>query len=207
MNPTALIAYYTALLILQYNDKPKARATISTIVDAEVANMVISQVEGAFDISTAVGVQLDAIAKYVGAQRVIYGLSISTTYFQFRLAADAAPPATTWNGFATAAHPVTAWFFLDVQDFDSNVQTLTDGQLRMLVEYLAALESTDFTVEETDDIFSEFFGTYVTWTDHMNMTMTITHDNTNDPDTLFEIVKFLGAFPRPAGVALNVVEI
>jgi len=84
---------------------------------------------------------------------------------------------------------------------------LSDGQLRTLIQYLAALESMNFTIENTDNLFLEFFGTYVTWVDGMDMTMTITHSQTTDPNTLFATVKFLGAFPRPAGVALSIVEI
>lgn len=207
MTPAQLIAYYVNLLIMQYNIKPKARATVSTLVQAAVANLIIQQVENAFNITTAVGVQLDILAKYVGAQRTIYGLDITKQYFQFRFAADAPPPTTTWNGFADVANPITSWFFLTVRDFDANVDVLTDGQLSSLIQYLASLESMDFTVEATDNLFLQYFGTYVTWVDNMDMTMTITHNNTSDPNTLFEIVKFLNAFPRPAGVALTIVEI
>ncbi len=202
-----LIAVYVSLLIMQYNLKPKAQATISTLVSAAVAKLIYQQVENAFDITTAVGAQLDILAKYVGAQRIIYGLSITKVYFQFRYAADLPPPATSFNGMADVSNPITSWFFLTVRDFDASVITLTDGQLSTLIQYLADVESLDFTVQNVDDIFVKFFGTYVTWVDNFNMTMTVTHDQTNDPNTLFETVKFLGALPRPAGVSLSVVEI
>lgn len=207
MTPTQLIAYYVALLILQYNTKPKAQATIAALVDAEIANLVITQVADAFTVSTAVGVQLDTLAKYVGASRTIYGLNTSKTYFQFRYAADPPPPGEIQNGFATVASPNTPWFWIQPSDIDFPIEILNDGLLRQLIEYLAAAESLDQTVEAIDQLFLEFFGQYVTWTDNMDMTMTVTHDQTHDPSTLFQIVNYIRALPRPAGVALSVVTI
>lgn len=206
MTPAQLIAYYVTLLIMQYAVKPKAQATISTLVDAIVANGIISQVQEGFDIDTAVGAQLDILGEYVNAQRTIYGLDVSKTYFQVRYAADPPPPTETQNGFAPYTAPDTPWFWLRPSDLDSPVEVLTDGQMRQLIAYLAAVESLDFTVENIDDLFETFFGSYVTWTDNMDMTMTVTHSNSTDPGTLFEIVKYIKALPRPAGVALTVVE-
>lgn len=64
-----LIAYYTNLLIKQYHDKTKAMDTIEALTEEALSDMVFTAVRDAFDIDTAVGAQLDLIAKYVGTTR------------------------------------------------------------------------------------------------------------------------------------------
>lgn len=64
-----LIAYYANLLILQYRGKPKAYATISAVVAPVIMDQLPTQVQDAFSITEAVGVQLDVIGQYVGVSR------------------------------------------------------------------------------------------------------------------------------------------
>lgn len=61
--------YYADLLIIQYKEKPKAYATVEFLASLQIANQLPTLVMNAFDIPTAVGVQLDVIGKYVGASR------------------------------------------------------------------------------------------------------------------------------------------
>ena len=64
-----LSSYYQNLLIKQYHDKTKAKGTIDALVTQAFADWVYPQVRDAFDIDTAVGVQLDTLGKYVGVDR------------------------------------------------------------------------------------------------------------------------------------------
>lgn len=64
-----LIDYYTGLLIIQYSDKAKAVDTIALLVQQAVIEQLPEQVRDAFDLDSAVGVQLDTLAKYVGVTR------------------------------------------------------------------------------------------------------------------------------------------
>lgn len=65
----ALIQYYANLLILQYVGQPKAYATIQTQAAPFIMDNLPVDVMNGFEISTAVGVQLDVIAKYIGVSR------------------------------------------------------------------------------------------------------------------------------------------
>lgn len=65
-----LIAYYADLLILQYKGKPKAYDTIKNLVTPAIMNQIAFAVRDAFAIDTAVGVQLDVLAKYAGVSRL-----------------------------------------------------------------------------------------------------------------------------------------
>jgi hypothetical protein len=67
-----LIDYYADLLILQYLNKPKAYAHVQTLVEPLIMNQTPLAIQNAFNIETAVGVQLDILGKYVGANRVGY---------------------------------------------------------------------------------------------------------------------------------------
>jgi hypothetical protein len=69
MTTVELIEYYAKLLILQYLQKPKAYATIQTLVAPVLMDQLPVAVQNAFSVDTAVGVQLDLIGKYVGVSR------------------------------------------------------------------------------------------------------------------------------------------
>lgn len=69
-----LLEYYKNLLILQYNQQNgTARATIGALVDQVLGALVAQQVQDGFNVETAIGNQLDILAKYLGLQRYQQG--------------------------------------------------------------------------------------------------------------------------------------
>lgn len=72
MTNEELIDYYANLLIIQYYDKAKARAMIETVVTPVIMDQIPLDVQDAFDLDTAEGVQLDVLGKYVGVTRFGY---------------------------------------------------------------------------------------------------------------------------------------
>lgn len=83
MTNEELVEYYKNLLIIQYANKEKAGEMVSLCVDKAMLYEVIRKVQNGFDIATAKGPQLDVLAKYVGAQRVINGIDFFRDYFGF----------------------------------------------------------------------------------------------------------------------------
>jgi len=69
MSDLELIAYYVNLLILQYADKPRAVATVASDAELAIMNQIPLKVKDAFDLETAIGVQLDVVGKYAGVKR------------------------------------------------------------------------------------------------------------------------------------------
>lgn len=69
MTDNELKEYYRDLLILQYRGKEKAEDTIEALVGLAIVNQLPVDVQDAFGIDTAVGVQLDTLAKYIGVSR------------------------------------------------------------------------------------------------------------------------------------------
>lgn len=86
MTTAQIVKYYTDLLILQYRDKPKARANVALGVDPFVMDQLPNQIQNAFNLDTAVGVQLDVLGKYAGISRNVrtFTTLISLDDFDFR---------------------------------------------------------------------------------------------------------------------------
>lgn len=61
-------SYYSNLLILQYHNKPKAKATIESTVSL-LPDDLIGEVINGFNLGTAVGKQLDILGEYIGLNR------------------------------------------------------------------------------------------------------------------------------------------
>lgn len=72
MTTQEIIDYYAGLLILQYIKKEKAYATIQTLVEPVIMDQLPVDVQDAFNLNTAEGVQLDVIGKYAGITRYVY---------------------------------------------------------------------------------------------------------------------------------------
>lgn len=68
-NITDIEEYYKNLLIIQYHDKAKAQAVIENWVDCMVADGLLLDIPEAYNLNTAIGVQLDAIGKILGLPR------------------------------------------------------------------------------------------------------------------------------------------
>lgn len=201
MTDAELEAYYSNLLIAQYSNKGNAIATIQTFVSEIVANQIIQQVEDGFNLATAIGVQLDMIAQYKGAERIQFGLNLGREFFAMPSIDDADPDS--FKGFALAADAATLnWYFQVIEDITRPSQ-LTDQDMRSFIGYLAAIQGSGFGLGEIDQILYAFFGNYVTLTDNGDMTIDYV-DDPSDPSDLFKIVAYTDTLPRPAGVQLNI---
>lgn len=73
----SLKEYYSNLLIIQYHDKPKAKATVEALLERNLDDDIFTQIRDAFDLQTSVGVQLDTIGKYIGVNRQYKGENLS----------------------------------------------------------------------------------------------------------------------------------
>ena len=75
MTTDEILEYYAKLLIIQYRGKTKAFQTIKELARLVVMDQLPQQVQDAFTLGTAVGVQLDVLGKYAGVTRYGYGLT------------------------------------------------------------------------------------------------------------------------------------
>lgn len=68
-----IVEYYSDLLILQYRGKPKATATIKTMVEIILQNGILLDVLDAFNPETCTGKQQDILGKWIGVDRYYVG--------------------------------------------------------------------------------------------------------------------------------------
>lgn len=204
MTDAELEAYYAQLLIIQYADKPNAQATVSLLASTAVANQIIGQVGDAFTIATAIGAQLDILGQFVGAKRRLPGYAPGSIFLGLPAYNDPnAGNPSIYGGFGdyTEVTPHSDLW----ADYNSSAGTyvLSDGEMRLLIQYLAVVDNALYSVSEIDSIFFRFFDGFVTITDNQDMTITFTH-NPSDPGTLFGIVDFMDRLPHPGGVEVLV---
>jgi len=69
MTLAELVQYYVNLLIIQYRDKPKARATVQAFAEMATVDMLPLQIQEAIVLDNAEGVVLDVLGKYAGVKR------------------------------------------------------------------------------------------------------------------------------------------
>lgn len=203
MTDSELVAYYQNLLVVQYKVLPNAQGTIGALATEVVANQIYNQVMQGFDLTTAIGAQLDVLAQYVGAPREIHGYNPLIPYFSFPPYAGPTPPDIGFASYSDVTDPPDLWLSYSTA---TTTYVLTDGQLRQLIAYLIAVHASDHTLQSIDLILQTFFGVYCTMTDNEDMTMTYTHLLT-DPNYLFSIIDQLNLLPHPGGVEVIVVEI
>lgn len=205
MTNADLVATYVALLIIEYadpNNQPKALATIGMLANVAIANQIVGQVGSAYSITTlygqslAQGVQLDLIAQFVGAPRVLPNFIPSGAFYGFQDTTVPYDPTIGGMGDTTVGPPSD--FFASTDQIVGEY-TLSDGQMIQLILFLAAVNNAYLSVADVDEILFDFFGTYVTVTETAVMQITYA-DDPADPGSLYGIVKYLNAFPHPAGV-------
>jgi hypothetical protein len=209
MTNAELVATYVQLLIIEYSDpnnQPNALATIAMLANEAIANQVVGQVGAGFSINgsygqtIAQGVQLNILAQWVGAQRILPGYIPPNEYYGFEDTTGSYVPTIGGMGDVTVGPPSDFW---DSTSQIAGSYTLSDGEMIELIEYLAAVNNAYLSVENVDNILYEFFGNLVTVTESAVMQVTYT-DSPSDSGTLFGIINYLDAFPHPAGVAVEV---
>ena len=210
MTDQDLVQTYVNLLPILWSgpDTPNAQDTIDLLATVGIANQIVGQVLSGFSLTNiysqtpAVGKQLDLIGQFVGAQRFLPTYDPSIIYFGHQDTTGSYDPQAGGFGDASSATPPTD-YWLSTTGSVGGGYTLSDAQMVQLIEYLAAVNHANFTLSAIDAILYKFFGQYVTVAETGTMHITYTQ-SASDPGTLFGIVTYLGAFPKPMGVEVTV---
>lgn len=166
-----LIAYYVNLLIIQYHDQPKAQATIAALISVLLADGIFLDIQNAYNIDTAVGVQLDVIGKYVGVDRFYRGQDLQG-YFSFINYQEVDAPPDDRIGFADYADFLTkAGKWLIYPQVLSSTLALTDDEFRILIKLKIIINYSNFSHKEIDEEIYDAFGLNLIPDSLGNMTM------------------------------------
>ena len=195
-----LISYYINLLIIRYRNKPNASGTIEALIKSLMIYDLIRSVENGYDEETAVGVQLDVLAKYVGAQRISTGVDFERVFFG-SVDYDEIPPYLNVTGFISYddLNPPDSQF-LKYNTDEGSLFELTDAELRILIKLKIAQNNSDHSTGEIDEFLNEFFPGQVVFDD--NFDMTISYIFSQSVTRIVSIAVSQNAIPKAAGVGL-----
>lgn len=168
---TSILEYYSNLLVIQYNSKEKAKATIELLVNTILADGLVFDTRDAFNLDDAVGVQLDIIGKWVGVDRFYSDESFGDSVFGFADAHNVGSVSANITGFDDAAAPDKTGVFTDAEGVISNGVALTDDNYRIIIKFKIAQNNIDHSNKSIDDALFETFGTELFAKDNYDMTM------------------------------------
>lgn len=196
-----IVRSYVDLLIIQYFNKPKARATIDLFVRELLAQGILFDIRDAYSVDTAVGVQLDVIGKYVGIDRFYTGQDLDG-YFSLITYEEVDSPPPEKIGLA------------DYSDFDSNIGSflryfdvlssglrLDDESFRFLIRMRIVQNHSDHSHFSIDESMFRFFGLSVIPDSIGNMEMF--YFASSDVIEIARIAFEKQVFPRPMGVGIK----
>lgn len=200
-----LLDYYSNLLIVQYNGKPKATAFIKLLTKMILANMIIMQIRDAFDWKTAVGKQLDVIGAWVGVSRNYNAVdSWNNTYLSY----------PSYGTFTVAENDPQRGGYSDYLSFDtldggvltykdlqSDSQKLDDDDFRVVIGLKIIKNSINHTCGEIDKAIFDYFNqtVYTTW----ETPYVVTYHYPISLSTIINICLYKGVLLAPTGCSIQ----
>ncbi len=202
---TGILDYYVNLLIIQYNNQPKARATIRLIIQEIFANGLIFDIRDAYDIETAVGKQLDVIGLYAGVDR-FFSVNDPIDYFAFTDYIETDPQdddkfgLTDYDDFEEFQHNGT----LNYNSIVSVENRLSDDDYRVVINLQILQNNINHSHKEIDDGIFRFFENEIRPDSEGSMEMTYFISSNVTAIILAALTKEI--LPRPMGVLLRLIK-
>ena len=203
-----LIKYFTDLLILQYRNKPKAKATIEALArqtfSDSVGNIFPIEVQKAYDLDTASGDQLDIIGKYIlGVDRYLkFPIDDNFAY------ADYDESSSSTIGYSEYSSEANTYPYAEYRYTSYNYQRVTDDAFRRILKMCAELKGKPLSLGCIDDALYRNFGSSIYIVEgnksinyHISSTAYLGLDTQDKLNSFFE--KF---FPRPMGCSMAVIR-
>lgn len=183
--------YYADLLILQYRNKPKARATIKMLVDICLGDGLVFELNDCLNIDKAVGKQLDLIGQILGCNRNVYGLNPDTKYFSFE--------KTNAYGYSDK-DALSEGYWKSYFNSTGSAYALTDSEYRPLLKFKAALNVMNGSMQSMDRAIYSIFGDNVKIINNQDLSITYYIDQQT---VVTQAAQILGYFKAPLGVAVD----
>lgn len=148
--------YFSDLLILQYKNKPRAKATIEALVQTAFSDTTGKifpiEVQNSYNLDTADGEQLDILGKYLGRDRVLaFAVDNVFKYATYDLSSN---PDTGYNDYQ---EEVTSYPYAEYRYAQYSYETIGDENYRKILKMLAFLRGKALTLENIDKILKDVF--------------------------------------------------
>lgn len=191
-----LLEYYSDLLIAQYRTQPNMIATTQLLVAQSLCDGLPQQLQTCFALETAVGAQLNILGDIVGVPRNIFGLDLTHTFFAYTNYVGS-PAAIGFGSYTNT--PYSQSLFRSY--FDSATYTLTDFEMRTLIQIKILFNNIFSSTKNIVDGLWMIFGDNVIFKDNKNMT--VDYYVVNPYQNIFLAAQYLNILPRPMGVGLT----
>lgn len=203
INLQQIIDYYADLIILQYNGKPKAKATIELIAQQLLCDGVMFDVRDGFDVETAVGKQLDMLGKIVGVDRYYLGqVGFIDNTFGFT---DYDESDDGQQGFSDYSdYDTKVGTMLQYIDVVSSSQMLSDEDFRLLLKLKIVCNNINYSQKSIDAALFDKFGTDLILST-MN-DMNITYFANPALGAILDVLIEKDLLPRPMTIGINVIK-
>lgn len=196
----AIKDYYTNLLIIQYHDKPKAKATVELFVKELLCDGVMFDIQQGFTIDNAVGKQLDILGKYIDLDRFYKGqnFDFANNFFGFT---DYNSTDNGQEGFTTYAdYETKVGQFLSNDQVASNNQSLGDDDYRFLLKLKIICNNMNYSQYSIDKLLNDKFGNDLILSTLNDFKITYFAS-----ETIYGIINVMlqkDLFPKPMGVLI-----
>ena len=201
---TTLINYYVNLLIIQYHDKPKAKATIALLINLIWANLIIFQIRDGFDWRTAVGPQLDIVGKWEGLSR-FYNGQLLFLHPWFSLIDWNSTPDNLQGGFSTFdTFDILEGGIIDYSTIKPTQNQLADDAFRLMIGLKIIKNHINQTAKNIDEAIWNYFdgNVYTVWN-----SKTLTYYYTSELREVMQVALLKNVLPRPTGISIELREI
>lgn len=199
-----LIRYFTNLLILQYKNKPKAKATIEALTrnafSDTTGKIFPIEVQNSYDLDTAVGTQLDVLGKYLGKDRILK-IEIDNTFKISEYDALIDP-----IGFGEYEQELETYPYAEYRYVKYETSVIADENYRKILKMLAYLRGKSLSLENIDVALEQAFDglIYIIEKDK-ELEYHIAQDLFPRLDTQEKLqYVFNKYFPRPMGCTISV---
>lgn len=200
-----LVEYYKNLLIVQYHDKPKAKATIALLIEELLADMLIFKIRDNFNVDTDIGVQLDIDGDWVGVDRFFKGQKFDNHKWFSLIDWNKEPNTSLQGGFQDWNEPlITDGGFLYYDMIISTKNKLENKDFRFLIKLKIIKNAINHTAKNIDESIYELFKNeiYTTWGEYMELT----YHMPKNRSTIMNLAKEKKVIPVPSGVTLKFEE-
>lgn len=186
--------YYADLIIIQYRNKPKARATIKLGVDLYLADGLAFDLQNVLDIDKAYGVQLDLIGKILGCNRNIFGFNLNKKFFSF----EKEPPEVSY-GFSDK-NTLSEGYWKNYRNSIAYAYALSDSDYRLLLKFKALYNIRRGSWGDIDRMYYRAFGNDVELIN--NKDATVSYVVSPDASLAYQVAEFLGYIQPPIGIGI-----
>ena len=194
-----LIEYYKNLLIIQYHNKDKAKATIGALISIAMIYDVAIAVRDGFDIETAIGAQLDILGKYIGLNSVVKGVDFTRNYWGYCKYGDVTP--FTYYPYIKYGDTVPDVQVRRYEDATISILSLIDSEYRKYQQLKIVANTGNVSLDALDQAIYDFFGSTAYAVDNLDGTVYCYF--TTAQKRLATIALALGLLPKPAGVTMT----